>query len=313
MERIKIIDLPGYLNNDIISYYLVQEKELRQGQNDFFLRMKLADKTGSINANVWNNAPLFAELFGVGDVVKIKGIVKDYKGQLQITINNIKPAAEDEFELADYLATTSKNIGELGDTLFQFIDSLVDSNLKELLKNIFNPEFFPRFAKAPAAKSWHHNYIGGLLEHTVSLAVLCDFASKLYPVDRDLLITGALLHDMGKVYEYSSSHVVDFTNIGRLVGHISIADQIICSTAASINAFPEKLLIKLRHLILSHHGELEKGAVKVPQTIEAIVLHFVDNLDAQTVGVKQLIEGVKQGNAEWTEYDRMNNRYFFLG
>jgi len=236
MERIKIRDLAEHLNNDIVSYFIVQEKELRQGQKDFFLRMKLADKTGAVNANIWNNAPHFSEFFEVGDVVKIKGIVKDYKGQLQITVNNIKTADSSEFDLADFIATTSKDIGELGDTVFQYIDSVTNEYLRELLKSIFDPEFFPKFAKSPAAKSWHHNYIGGLLEHTVTVAILSDFASKLYPVDRDMLIAGALLHDMGKVYEYSAHHVIEFTNLGRLVGHISIADSIICDKAAKINA-----------------------------------------------------------------------------
>ncbi len=313
MGRITIQDLTECMNQEVVSYFLVLEKELRQGAKDSFLRMKLGDRSGSVSANIWNNAPLFAETFSEGAVVKIRGMVKSYKGQTQLTVTNIREAEPTEYDIADYIATTQKDISEMGDRFFAFIDSITDEYIKQLLEKIFNEEFFPLFAKSPAAKSWHHNFVGGLLEHTVAVTTICDFAVTQYSLDRNILIAGALLHDMGKVYEYNSVTNIEFTDMGRLVGHISIADTIVTQQAATIDAFPETILMKIRHLILSHHGEMEKGAVKLPQTIEAVVLHYADNLDAQTVGVSQLIDAANKTQGDWTEYDRLNNRYFFMG
>ena len=314
MDRITIQDLPGYMNSEITSYFLVQDKELRQGARDFFIRLRLGDKSGSVNGYVWTNAQELNEHFSVGDVIKLKGFIKDYKGQLQISIINLRVAEQEEFELPDFIATTGKDVNKMADSLFEYINGIQNPFLKKLLSAIFEDrEFFSIFSRSPAAKNWHHNYAGGLLEHTMAVTLISDFASHQYPVNRDLLITGALLHDIGKVYEYSMKAAIDFTNIGRLVGHISIADEIVTKKAAGIDAFPDELLMKVRHLILSHHGEYEKGAVRLPQTIEAVVLHYADNLDAQTTGVMQLIEAVKEVSAEWTEYDKLNNRYIYLG
>jgi 3'-5' exoribonuclease len=302
------------MNKEIVSFFLVQEKELRQGVKDFYLRLRLGDQNGSVNANVWTNAQQINEIFAEGDVIKIKGIVKDYKGQLQITITNLRVAEENEYDLKEYIPATSKDVNQMADSLFAYISGINNPFIKQLLTDIFDDqEFLTAFIKSPAAKNWHHNYAGGLLEHTIAVAVICDFAAHHYPVDRDILIAGALLHDAGKVEEYSMKAAIDFTNIGRLIGHITIADEMVTRKAAAIDAFPAEILLKLRHLILSHHGEYEKGAVRLPQTLEAIVLHYADNLDAQTSGVLQLMQGVKEGTSEWTEFDRLNNRYFYLG
>lgn len=313
MQIIPVQNLEKYLHTEIVTYYIVIEKELREGAREPYIRLKLGEKTGSVSANIWNNAQHYATLFDIGDVVKIKGLVKDYKGQLQITINNIRIAEPDEYNLGDFIVTTKKDISELGDVLFRYIEGIKEDNTKQLLKAVFEDvDFFTLFAQSPAAKTWHHNYVGGLLEHTVTVTTICDFVSKLYEVDRDLLIAGALLHDIGKVYEYQQKVVVEFSNVGRLIGHINIADHIVAKKAEELDAFPADLLMKIRHLILSHHGEPEKGTARIPQIIEAIILHYADNLDAQTVGVKQLIEAVKKDNADWTEFDRINERYYYL-
>jgi 3'-5' exoribonuclease len=192
------------------------------------------------------------------------------------------------------------------------VDSIKNEYLKQLMDDIFDHEFFSRFSNAPAAKTWHHNYLGGLLEHSVCVAKICDFAASMYHVDRDLVVVGGLLHDVGKVFEYTSHGAIDFTPEGRLLGHIGIGDQLICKYAAKIDNFPQNLLMKLRHLILSHHGEYEKASARLPQTIEAIVLHFADNLDAQTIGVKQLIDPVKNSTSVWSEFDKLNNRFYYV-
>lgn len=313
MEKITVSELKDHLNKEIISDFLVTQKNLREGSKDFYIRLQLSDKTGSVPGNVWNNAKTLAQKFEEGDVLRIKGVIISYKTQIQITVNKIQKLYEEEYNLADFMETTAKDVNKLSDKLFNFIDNIKQPNLKELLLNIFeDKEFYTKFAQAPAAKTWHHNYIGGLLEHTISIAAICDFVSHMYDVDKDLLITGALLHDIGKVFEYKIANTIDFSVQGRLIGHIPLGDQFICERAARLNNFPENILMKLRHLILAHHGEYEKASARLPQTIEAIVMHHADNLDAQTVGVLQLTNKISEDGAEWSEFDRLNMRYYYI-
>jgi len=313
MEKIKVQELKEHLNKEVISDFLVVQKELREGAKDFYIRLRLADKTGSIPGNVWNNAKMIAEKFKEGDVIRIKGVVISYKTQIQITVNKIQRLAEEDFDISNFMETTTKDVNILSEKLFTFIDRITEPNLKQLLLEIFeDKEFFTSFAQAPAAKTWHHNYIGGLLEHTISIATICDFVSNLYPVNKDLLVCGALLHDIGKVKEYNIKNKIDFSVEGRLIGHIPLGDQLICEQAAKINNFPPELLMKLRHLILAHHGEYEKASARLPQTLEAIVLHHADNLDAQTVGVVQIKQAMQSKDADWSEFDRLNQRYYYI-
>ena len=311
--KIFVKELKEHLNKEFISNFLVSQKELREGAKDFYIRLKLNDSTGSIAGNVWNNAKVIAEKFEIGDVIQVKGVIISYKAQLQVTVNKITKVPEEEYNLSDYLETTGKDVNKLSEKLFNYVEGIGNNYLKQLLSKIFDDkEFFARFAQAPAAKTWHHNYIGGLLEHSVAVASICEFSTHLYKVDKDLLITGALLHDIGKVLEYNIKPTIEFTAEGRLVGHIPLGDHIVCAKAAEIDNFPPDLLFKLRHLILSHHGEYEKASARLPQTLEAIVLHHADNFDAQTVGVAQLVESVQNDDAKWTEYDKLNNRYYYI-
>jgi 3'-5' exoribonuclease len=262
---------------------------------------------------VWNNAKQISDKFKEGDVIMIKGIVISYREQMQVTVNKVRKLNEGEFDLADYIMATDKDVQGLTERLFRYIDGIGNEYLKQLLLNTFeDKEFLTRFCQAPAAKTWHHNYIGGLLEHTLSVTAICDFASLQYNIDRDLLLTGAILHDVGKVQEYDVRLAIDFTPIGRLVGHIPLGDEMVCKQAAQIDAFPANLLVKLRHLILAHHGEYEKASARLPQTIEAVILHHADNMDAQTVGVRQLVQGNVSDDAEWSEFDRLNQRYYYI-
>ena len=313
IQKINVNELSNFLNKEVISDFLVSQKELREGSRDFFLRLRLTDHTGSIAGNIWNNAKSISDKFKEGDVIRIKGIVISYKAQLQLTVNKVRTLEPAEYDVSDFIETTDKDVTKLSERLFQFIDSVKDKYIKELLLSIFEDKpLFSKFANAPAAKSWHHNYIGGLIEHTISVATICDFASRMYPVNRDILLAGALLHDIGKIYEYDATLKIEFTTIGRLIGHLALSDELLTKKANQINNFPENTLLKIRHLVLSHHGEYEKASVRLPQMIEAIVLHFADNLDAQTVGVKQLVEAAQNPDQEWTEFDRLNNRYYYL-
>jgi len=315
MERIECKDIFSYLNREVDLYMMVTKKELREGKTkNTYLRLEFTDKTGPISGNVWQDAHLAVEGYNIGDVVKIRAMVVSFKGQNQLNIKRITKANENEYDLADFIPRTKKDEKKLADELFALINSVKTACLNELLLSIFNDqELLNIFLTCPAAKSWHHNYVGGLLEHTVSVAKICDFAAKLYPVNRDELVAGALLHDFGKIYEYTVMPSIDFSDPGRLIGHIVMSDQLIVKKASEINLFPQQTLLRLRHLIIAHHGELENGSPKVPQTVEAIVLHYADNLDAQTTGVLQLIGSANDPNALWTEFDKLNNRYYFIG
>lgn len=309
-KHINVKDLHEHVGREVLGFYLVAEKELREGKGGHYLRLKLQDKSGSISGNIWSNAQMEAQNFDEGDIIKIKAMVTSYKGQTQLSIQKTRFADSSEYQIEDFLNRSKQDPDFLAETLFKFIDSVANPHLNALLKSIFeDKEFFTRFIAAPAAKSWHHNYIHGLIEHIVSVAGLCEFLAQRYPVDHDLLISGAILHDVAKVMEYSNETKIDFTDVGRLIGHLSLSDQLVCEKARSINGFPPDLLLNLRHLILAHHGEYEKASVRLPQTLEALVLHLADNLDAQTVGVMQLIESAPD-NAEWTEFDKLNNRYY---
>ncbi len=312
MEQIEISDLSQHLGKQIIGFFLVTEKELREGKTDMFLRLRLQDKSGSLNAYIWTNAQKEAENFQEGDVIKVKAVVVNYKEQIQLNIKQTRLADASEYNLEDFLLQSTKDPKLLSDEFFRYVDSVKHQHLSQLLKSVFeDKEFFSRFAYAPAAKNWHHNYIHGLLEHTVAVTRLAEFLAVQYPVNRDLLITGALLHDSAKVFEYDYKPVIDFTDLGRLVGHLSLCDQFVCAKAAQINNFPAELLMLVRHLILSHHGEYEKASVRLPQTLEALVLHLADNLDAQTVGVLQMLE-MAPAKAQWTEFDKLNQRYYYI-
>jgi len=272
----------------------------------------LQDRTGNLAAYVWKDASKTSETFSEGDVVKVKAQVTSYKDQIQLNVAQIRFADHSEYNIGEFVVRSKKEPEALAEQFFSFVDKVENTFLNKLLRNIFDDkELFAQFLEAPAAKGWHHNYMHGLIEHTVAVATLCDFVSVLYPVNRDLLISGALLHDLGKIFEYRTKPTIDFTEIGRLVGHLSLCDQYICDQARRITGFPDEILLNLRHLILAHHGEYEKASVRLPQTLEALVLHLCDNLDAQSVGVAQMIEAAPE-NAVWTEFDKLNNRYYHI-
>ena len=313
MEKIEVKDIYQYLNQEIDLFLLLTKKELREGKKDYYIRLDFVDKTGPISGNVWNNALTSMDGYAENDVVKVRALITNYKDQIQLNVKKIRKANENEFEIEDYLQKTKKDVKALSDDFFAMIDSISNEYIKKLLLSIFeDKELWAKFSYCPAAKSWHHNYISGLLEHTCTVVKICDFVSNIYNVNRDILIAGAMLHDIGKVFEYVTLPSIEFTDEGRLIGHIVLGDQFVADKAREINLFPQNLLMKLRHLIISHHGEPEKGAVKVPQTLEAVVLHYADNLDAQAAGTYQLMEASNDPNAKWTEFDKLNNRYIYL-
>ena len=291
----------------IIEFYLCKTKQTfqsRTGKN--YLSLTLQDKTGTVNAKVWDLSNGIQN-FDAGDFIKVDALVQTYQNDLQLNVHRIRKAYEGEYDPSDYIPTTEKSIDELLKKLNEYIDGTKNPYLKELLINIFreHPLISKKFKTHTAAKSMHHNYLGGLLEHTVSVTELCDFFSKHYAsVDRDLLISTALLHDVGKIIELTDFPSIDYTDEGELLGHIVMGAELIGKEADKIEGFPPQLKLLVKHSILSHHGEFEYGSPKLPKTIEAFLLHVADDTDAKIRMFEDIIQS-DNTKGPWAGYSKI--------
>ena len=314
MKKIFIQDFSSLEGSEITDYFAISEKSVRKSRaGKFFIRVMCVDRTGQVTGFIWDNVPKFQNAFSVGDIVKIKALVTTFENNVQLSISNIRKAEENEYQISDFAPTTTKDTNKLIEKLFGFIDSVKNEYLSKLLHLFFDDkELLEKFSKSPAAKNWHHNVVGGLLHHSVTVTSICDAVSTLYDgIDRDLLVTCAILHDVGKIKEYTLAPFIDFTDEGRLVGHVVIGNKMVVDKCEEINNFPQNLLMKIQHLLLSHHGEREHGAAVPPKTKEALILHYADNLDAQVTGAAELIEKAADENSTWTDYHYLTNREYY--
>lgn len=266
----------------------------------------LQDKTGTIEGKIWSpNDPAFDDV-EEGEYVEVSGDVTTFNNALQLRLNQVRKAQEGTYKASDYLPSTDKDIEGMYGELLRLVDSVKTDYLKDLLEGFFkDPDFKKRFCFHSAAKSVHHGYVGGLLEHTLSVAQICNFYAKHYPMlDRDLLITAALCHDIGKLEEISPYPQNDYTDEGQLVGHIVIGACMLRDKIRQIPHFPHKKAEELIHCILSHHGELEYGSPKKPALLEAIALSQADNTDAKMETMKEALKNTVPGNTEWQGYNR---------
>ncbi|MFP3903720.1 MAG: 3'-5' exoribonuclease YhaM family protein [Armatimonadota bacterium] len=280
-----------------------------------YLAITLTDKTGSIAARVWENAEQISQQCRVGDIVAVTGRVEEYRGSMQIIVNHCRPCDESEFEKDDFLPSGKKDHTELLEKISGYITRVENEYLRELLEVFFSdPEFVAAFSQSPGAKALHHSHLGGLLEHTVGVVAILLTVQETHPeLDRDLLISGALLHDIGKLKELQAEHMIDYTDTGRLVGHIVHTDRMVTRAIEKIDGFPPELADQLSHILLSHHGQKEYGAPVVPMTAEACALHYADNLDAHVQYFQQVIDhGLQTGN-RWSEYQQLFDRYIYIG
>lgn len=296
----------------ITGFFALRKSDLLEKDGKFRLSMELGDATGRVRAVLWDATKEHASLFTPGQVVKVRGVVGTYLDQPQIRIEKMRAAEEDEYDLGDFFRKSSKSAEELSKMLDAMIGRVENSYLRKLLDAVFNEDIREKYLTAPAAKLLHHDYIGGLADHSLSMAEVVVRLADHYPkLDRDLLICGALLHDIGKIWEYEISASIDYTDAGRLVGHISQGDEFIVGRADTVDQFPEDLLMHVRHLIVSHQGEREKGSPVVPMTPEAVFLHHVDELDARMGAVEKIRE--RTGDLGWSEYSRIFERFFYFG
>ena len=281
MKEPRVADLAQHENQSITGFFCVAGKQIRTKKDGaVYFALTLADSSGQIEARMWETGD--AGEFAAGDVVKLRGQVCRYQEKLQITVDKLRKANPDEFDLGDFVPKTERNVDELWSELNGYVESFTDAHLKTLLRSFLDDaELGAALREAPAAKSMHHAWIGGLLEHIVSLLGICDLAAKHYSVNRDLLLTGAILHDIGKLQELRWGTSFEYTLAGQLLGHITIGIEMIERKIAVIPDFPAELRVLVTHLVLSHHGRYEFGSPKLPMIPEAVLLHFLDDMDAK--------------------------------
>lgn len=301
----------------IASSFLVAEKNMAFSQKgSAYLNVRLKDKTGEIDGKVWDNAAALDQVFKKGDIVYMEGRAQTYRNALQISIITVKPCAPEDVDPSDYLPVSKIDSTAMFQDILAYIDAISSEPIKKLLTAFFYDEkTADLFRRAPAAKGFHHIYLGGLLEHTLSVVRLLDHAAKHYPpLNRDLLIAGGILHDIGKIYEFSYDGLIAYSDEGRMIGHLVMGVEMIDKKIEAIPDFPVQLALELRHIILSHHGEFEFGSPKRPKTLEALVIHFMDDLDAKVNAFESFVAAdAANADSDWTTYNRFFERYLYKG
>jgi 3'-5' exoribonuclease len=275
----------------------------------------LKDRSGSLSARAWDQGEELAARFKAQDVVWVQGRVEEYKGKLQLIIKDIDLAGEGTYDRADLLESTKRDVTELLSRLLGFMAEVREPHLRQLLEAFFGDDALLRsFCEAPGAKALHHSHVGGLLEHTVAVVTILMTVHDLHPeLDRDLLIAGGLLHDIGKLQELAMGAAIEYTDRGRLLGHIVLTDRHVREKILQMPEFPRELDDLLNHLLLSHHGQKEYGAPIVPMTPEACALHYADNLDAHVQYFQHTVEQGRDSGSSWTDYQRLFDRYLYIG
>ncbi|HKV04193.1 MAG TPA: OB-fold nucleic acid binding domain-containing protein [Candidatus Acidoferrales bacterium] len=300
-----IIDLAD--GQVVASLFLVREKEIRTSARTgkAWLELSLGDRSGSIPAKMWDNFEGLAKTFERDDVVKVRGRVKLYNGQKELTLEQIIPASERDYDLGDFLPHTKNDVEKLFAGLRAAVSGMKNPWLRQLLSSVVeDPAIAPRLKRAPAAMTMHHAYLGGLLEHIVSLIDLGAAVAAHYPeLDSDLLLAGIVLHDIGKIDELRYARGIDYSDAGRLLGHITMGAALVREKCQAISGFPSPLAVLVEHLILSHHGSYEFGSPSLPQTPEAVALHFIDDMDSKMAGIRATLESASDASTAnpWTE------------
>ena len=306
MKEFFISDCVQQENKIITSTFVVVSKQIKPKKSgEPYLALTLGDRSGQLEAKMWDNVEDALDAFEQDDFIKVKGLINKYKNRFQLTIHKLRRLGDGEIDFADYLPKTTKNIDELWQTLTGFIETFQDPYLKPLIKSFMDdPTISQAYRNAPAAKTLHHAYIGGLLDHVVSLFRSCDLICRNYPqINRDLLLSGAFLHDIGKIHELTYSRSFSYTTRGQLLGHMIIELEMLQAKIANIPGFPAELKTLLEHLIISHHGEYEFGSPKLPMFPEALMLHYLDDLDSKMESMRAHFEREADLESAWSSYN----------
>jgi 3'-5' exoribonuclease len=306
MKEFFLSDCARFENQVITSSFVVVSKQVKAKKSgEPYLALTLGDRSGQIEAKMWDNVEDALDAFEQEDYLKLKGLLNKYKNRFQITIHKLRRLGDSEVDFADYLPKTNKNIVELWQTLVGFVSSFQNPHLKALIQAfISDPAIAEAYRNAPAAKALHHAYIGGLLDHVVSLFRSCDLVCRNYPqINRDLLLSGAFLHDIGKIHELTYSRSFSYTTRGQLLGHMIIELEMLQAKLAAFPDFPPDLKILLEHMIISHHGQYDFGSPKLPMFPEALMLHYLDDLDSKMEAMRSQFERESLTEGPWTGYN----------
>lgn len=289
----------------VTTHFLVCVKEIRSTrEGKSYLRLELGDATGRVEARMWDRFDQMAAGFEQDDFVKVQARVENYRNKLQLAIDKIRKADESEVDPADFFAHTRENVDEMYARLLKIVGSVGNPWLRQLLDSVVqDPAIVPRLKRAPAAKVMHHAFYGGLLEHVLSLCDLCKVVLTHYPeADADLLLTGAVLHDVGKLTELSYERSLGYTDEGQLLGHILLEYELVTKKIDALAGFPPELKVLIQHLLVSHHGKYEFGSPKLPMFREALMLHYLDDLDSKMAAIRSALDS-DQGEGNWTAYN----------
>jgi 3'-5' exoribonuclease len=306
--------IKDFAQNDTVTAFLtIRKKEVREYNGNTYISFEFGDASGRIAGVWWEPEQSVLEELTEGDIVKVKGGIGLYRGRPQLRVLKLRRAKEEEYSLADLLPHSKFSIEELKSKIISLTEKVENGFIKSLLMAFWEDgSFFDAYLRAAAGKLWHHSYVAGLAEHSINVTEIClEMAKRYYFLDRGLLTFGGLFHDMGKMFQYRITSFIDYTDEGRMIGHISLADSLIVERAAAIESFPPKLLIKLRHLILSHHGQIEFASPVVPQIPEAFILYYADEIDSKMGAIERIRE--KSGGTGWSDYVNLLDRYLYFG
>lgn len=295
-------------------FVLAGKRTAHKRDGNLFLNVTLADKSGQVAGVVWDDVARICAAAQTADFVRVTAQAGEYRGGLQLVVKNMVVVPPEEVVPEDFLPATSRNVDQMFERLKAATDTIASKPLLDLMNAFWaDSEIVRRFKRAPAAKMMHHAYLGGLLEHTLSMALLADKVAGHYSgVDRDLLLVGAVIHDLGKIEELTYDHSLDYTDAGRLLNHITLGIELVNEKIQLIADFPKELAVLIKHMIVSHHGARELGSPEPPKTVEAVLLNYIDEIDSRINAIRDFMAS-DEPDARWTSYHRLLERHFYKG
>lgn len=300
---------------EFIGFYALKRCELKDSDGKSRLEIEISDRTGSLPGVIWDDPKTLRDQMPRGSVVKVKGRLGSYRDKPQVRIDKIRPARGGEFDPESFLPTTECDVEALVRRVMELVQSLRDPALQQLGKLIFgNPQFMKEFRRSPGGSNWHHGCLGGLIEHSVSVAETCEFlASRREELNRDLVVLAALLHDVGKIKEFSAATTIEYTDEGRLEGHVVMGERFVRNMAERVENFPPRLRMLLSHLLLSHHGHRDFNSPVEPMIPEGFALYYADEIDAKLDALKRIVRENAGGGKDWSDYNKILGRYLYTG
>ncbi len=313
MEKLFVVDLED--KQMLHTTFLAKNKTLlKDKKGNSYISLYLSDRSGSVDAKIWDNVERMNNLFDSGDIVVVKGQVQLFQNKKQIIVHKIDAVKDEELNYPDYVGEIARSPEEVLQELIRITEMVESSFIKQLIDSTLNdPQIKEQLLKSPAAKSIHHVKVGGLIEHILSISQLMVFISQQYKqLNFDLLLFGAIFHDLGKIWELEwTNKGIRYTDKGRLVGHLVMSSELVEKKAAQILGFPEDLKLVLKHIILSHHGKLEYGSPKVPMLLEAYVVWMIDDFDSKVDSISQFMGQDQSGDESWSSFNTLYARHFF--